>query len=79
MSASDAAKEAAWLEKLLLNLNKSNDTPPTLFCDNQGVINLIHDHKFYSKAKLIDIWCNFIQNNIIKAGRLKVIHIPGKE
>jgi hypothetical protein len=60
MSASDTAKEAAWLEKLLLDLNKSNDTPLTLFCDNQGVIDLIHDYKFYSKAKHIDIWCNFI-------------------
>jgi hypothetical protein len=34
MSASDVAKEAAWLEKLSLDLNESNDTPPTLFCDN---------------------------------------------
>jgi hypothetical protein len=79
MSASDAAKEAAWLEKLSLDLNESNDTPPTLFCDNQGAIDLIHDHKFHSKAKHINIRCNFIQNDIIKAERLKVIHIPRKE
>jgi hypothetical protein len=79
MSASDVAKEAAWLEKLLLDLNESNDTPPTLFCDNQGTIDLIYDYKFHLKAKHINIRCNFIRNNIIKAGRLKVIHIPGKE
>jgi hypothetical protein len=79
MSASDAAKEAAWLKKLSLDLNESNDTSPTLFCDNQGAIDLIHDHKFHSKAKHIDIRCNFIRNDIIEAGRLKVIHIPGKE
>jgi hypothetical protein len=79
MSASNAAKEAAWLEKLLLNLNKSNDTPPTLFCDNQGAIDLIHNHKFHLKAKHIDIRCNFIRNDIIEAKRLKIIHILGKE
>jgi hypothetical protein len=79
MLASDAAKKAAWLKKLLLDLNKSNNTPPTLFCDNQNVINLIHNHKFHSKAKHINIRCNFIRNDIIKAGRLKVMHILGKE
>jgi hypothetical protein len=60
MSASDAAKKAAWLKKLSLNLNDLNDTLPTLFCDNQGAIDLIHDYKFHSKAKHIDIRCNFI-------------------
>jgi hypothetical protein len=77
MSASDASKEDAWLEKLSLDLNESNDTPPTLFCDNQGAIDLIHDHKFHLKAKHIDVRCNFIQNDMIDAGRLKVVHIPG--
>ena len=79
MLASDIAKEAAWLKKLLLDLNESNDAPLTLFYDNQGAIDLIHDHKFHSKAKHIDIRCNFIRNDMIEAGRLKVVHILGKE
>ena len=79
ISASEASKEAAWLEKLSFDLNESNDTPPTLYCDNQGAIDLIHDHKFHSKAKHIDIRCNFIRNDMIETGRLKVAHIPGKQ
>ena len=77
--ASDASKEAAWLEKLSFDLNESNDAPPTLYCDNQGAIGLIHDHKFHLKAKHIDIRCNFIRNDMIETRRLKVAHIPGKQ
>ena len=79
ISASEASKEAAWLEKLSIDLNESNDTPPTLYCDNQGAIDLIHDHKFHSKSKHIDIRCNFIRNDMLEKGRLKIAHIPGKE
>ena len=51
----------------------------TLYYDNQDIIDLIHDHQFYLKAKHIDIRCNFIRNNIIETRRLKIAHTPEKK
>ena len=75
MAASETPREAAWLEKLTDDLNEAFDTPPILYCDNLGAIDLIHDHKFHSKAKHIDIHCNFIRNNMLEKGRLTVEYI----
>ena len=60
MSGSEASKEAAWLEKLTNDLNEKYRSPPTLFIDNLGAIDLIHDHKFHKKSKHIDIRYNYI-------------------
>ena len=75
MAASKVSQEAVWLEKLTDDLNEVFDTPPVLYYDNLGVIDLIHDHKFHLKAKHIDIRCNFIRNNMLKKGRLTIEHI----
>ena len=55
MAGSEAAKEAAWLEKLTEDLQEEYKSPPVLFVDNLGTIDLIHDHKFHKKSKHIDI------------------------
>jgi hypothetical protein len=79
MSASEASKEAAWLEKLTADLNdlNSNAGPPTLYCDNQSAVDVIHDPKFHNKTKHIDIRYMFIRNDMVEQKRLKVEHIPG--
>jgi hypothetical protein len=79
MATSEASKEAAWLEKLLADLSESGSAskPPTLYIDNLSAIDLIHDHRFYAKAKHIGIRFNFIRNDIVEANRLLVKHIPG--
>jgi hypothetical protein len=79
MSASEAAKEVAWLEKLSSDLKEESSGPPTLYCDNEGAIDLIHNLKFHNKAKHIDIWYYHIKDDMVRKGRLKVIHIPGVE
>ena len=79
IAASEASREAAWLEKLTGDLNEVFDIPPVLYCDNLGTIDLIHDHKFHSKAKHIDIRCNFIRNDMLEKGRLTVEHIAGTD
>jgi len=78
MATSEASKEAAWLEKLLADLSESGgvDEPLTLYIDNLGAIDLIHDHKFYAKAKYIGIRFNFIRNDIVEVNRLRVKYIP---
>ncbi|RFU24467.1 hypothetical protein B7463_g11866, partial [Scytalidium lignicola] len=77
ISASEASKEVAWLEKLNTDLKEEFPHPPTLYTDNMGAVELIHDNKFHKKAKHIDIRFNYIRSDMVEAGRLLVEHIPG--
>jgi len=79
MAASEAAKEAAWLEKLITALNDHVTEPPTLRCDNLGAVSLVYDPKYHAKSKHIDIRYMFIRNDLIAQNRLKVEHIPGSD
>ena len=79
MSASEAAKEVAWLEKLSSDLKEESSEPPALHCDNAGAIDLLHNQKFHNKAKHIDIRYHYIRDDMVGKGRLKVVHIPGVE
>lgn len=77
ISASEASKEVAWLEKLNKDLKEDFPHPPTLYIDNMGAVELIHDNKYHKKAKHIDIRFNYIRSDMVEAGRLSVEHIPG--
>ena len=77
IAANEAAKEVAWLEKVSSDLQESYE-PPELYIDNAGAIDLIHDHKFHSKAKHIDIRFNYIRNDMVHRNRLKVAFISGE-
>jgi len=79
MAGSEASKEAAWLEKLTDDLKEEYKSPPILFIDNLGAIDLIYDHKFHKKSKHIDIRYNYIRTDMVQAQRLRVEHIPGNE
>jgi reverse transcriptase-like protein len=82
VSASEAAKEAAWLEKLFVDIGERSTTEPfipTLYCDNQGAIDLMHNPKFHAKAKHIDTRSMFVRNDMVAKKRLKVEHIAGAE
>jgi hypothetical protein len=79
MAASEASKEVAWLEKLNIDLNKDRSKIPTLYCDNQGAVELIYNTKFHNRAKHIDIRYHHIRDDMVQKGKLEVIHIPGSE
>jgi hypothetical protein len=79
MAASEASREAAWLEKLNRDLSDQNKGPPTLRLDNVSAVTLIHDPKFHARAKHIDIRYMFIRNDMVGQDRLKVEHIPGAD
>ena len=79
ISASEASKEAAWLEKLNLDIDRSNTTSPTLWCDNQPAITAIHDPAHHNKLKHVAIRYNFVRNDMVQKERLEVRHIPGKD
>jgi hypothetical protein len=86
MAANEAAKEAAWLEKVSMDLGEYHDNgneqepiiePPVLRIDNQAAIELIENPRFHAKAKHIDIRICFIQNDMVNNSRLRIEHIPG--
>ena len=76
IAASEASREAAWLEKLNRDLDDPS-VPPTLYSDNRSAVDLIHDPKYHARAKHIDIRYAFIQNDMVAKERLYVEHIPG--
>lgn len=81
MAATEGGRETAWLEKLTTELGERHETTPfvpTLFCDNQGAVDLLHDTKFHRKAKHIEIRYMFVRTEMVQKGRLKVVHIEGK-
>ena len=78
MAANKAEKKAAWLEKLATDLIESYKLP-TLYIDNLSVIDLIYDYKFHLRAKYIDIWFNYIRNNIVSKDRITVTYISGEK
>jgi hypothetical protein len=60
MAASEASREATWLEKLNRDLDDLASIPPTLYSDNQSMVALIRDPKYHTRAKHIDIRYAFI-------------------
>ena len=56
-----------WLEKLIDNLKEEYKSPPILFINNLGAINLIYDYKFHKKLKHINIRYNYIQTDMVQA------------
>ena len=82
MAASKGGREAAWLEKLATDLGEcdaTNPFVPTLYCDNKGAVDLLHDTKFHRKAKHIEIRYMFLRTDMVNKGRLLVTHIPGHD
>jgi hypothetical protein len=79
MAASEASKEVAWLEKLNVDLNENNSKIPTLYCDNQGAVELIHNTKFHNRAKHIDIRYHHVRDDMVQKEKLEVVHIPGAD
>ena len=63
MAASDAAKEALWLRRLLAEL--IGDIKSTkIYIDNQGALKLIHHPHAHQRTKHIDIGYRFIQERV---------------
>jgi hypothetical protein len=80
MAACEGAKEAAWMEKIVRDLNE-DDKPfvPILHCDNHGGVEIMKHTKFHKKAKHIEIKYMFILNDMVRKGRLEVSHIAGDD
>ena len=55
IAASDAVKEAVWLQKFIdkLEVASSVDGPILLYCDSTGVITQVKEQKFHQRTRHI--------------------------
>ena len=80
MAANKGSKELAWLEKLTIDLGEKTDDVPILRIDNKAAGDLIMDPgKLHQKAKHIRIRGFYIQDDMVREGRMEMELIPGSE
>ena len=80
MAASEAAKEAIWLKKFLLDLQviRSADRPISLYCDNSEAVAQSKELRYHKKQKHIERKYHLIRY-IIKRGDTMVTKIASEE
>jgi hypothetical protein len=74
------AKEAAWLVRLLHQLNYVGDdaAPLQLYGDNQPSIDLVASEGHHERTKHVDIYYYYIKD-AVKDGKIKLTHVPTAE
>ena len=76
MAASEAAKEAIYLDRLCTELGfKQVDEPIHLFCDNKAAIDSAYNPENHSRTKHIDRRHYFIRE-LVEDGKLVVPFVP---
>ena len=75
MAASDASKEAIWIQDLLEELSLNQKNTALLFQDNQGAIFLEKNKTNKPRTKHIDIRHHFIREQVDK-GRIDIQYCP---
>ena len=78
IAATYAAKEALWLQQLILQLFGINLDATTLFSDNQLAIALTKEHQYHARTKHIDVHFHFIRW-IVEEGKIRLIYCPTDE
>jgi hypothetical protein len=77
-AGSEAGREAAWMEKLVRDLDETTSIP-ILRMDNSAAEELSKTWKFHSKAKHIEIREMFLRNDMVLRNRLIIEHVPSKD
>jgi Reverse transcriptase (RNA-dependent DNA polymerase)/Integrase core domain/GAG-pre-integrase domain/Zinc knuckle len=78
VATTHAAKEALWLRNFTSELFENNNSPTTLYSDNQSSIALTKDDQFHSRTKHIDIKYHFIRW-IVNDGKIILEYCPTEE
>jgi hypothetical protein len=78
ISVTHCARDVLWLRSLFAEIGYPQESPTTIFCDNQGTVACTHDPHAHSKMKHISIREHFIRDCITKK-LIVVTHIDGKE
>ena len=69
IAASEAAKEAIWLQRLTADFTDSDPesvSTPTLYCDSQSVIHLVRNPIIYKKTKHVEVRYHHIRELVTK-------------
>jgi hypothetical protein len=74
MAATQAAKEAVWLRRLLGELGENPSGPTTVYEDNQGAIAIAQNPVFHQCTKHIDIQYHFVRERV-DTGDIKLQYI----
>ncbi|XP_059064400.1 secreted RxLR effector protein 161-like [Cryptomeria japonica] len=64
-SASEAAKEAIWLNQLLREIKMESSHSTTLLCDNKSCIALAKNPVYHQRSKHIEIQAHFIHEKVL--------------
>jgi hypothetical protein len=75
IALSELAKEAAWIRYLLEGLQYKDQSPFTVFGDNQGALSLAENPTFHRGSKHIAVRYHLIRQEV-EEGRLQLSYIP---
>lgn len=64
ITTSMGAREAAWLEKLVVGLFGQPLKPTTVHCDNQSCIKVLVNTVFHERSKYSEIPYHYVRNMI---------------
>ena len=64
IGSSKASQEALWLRRLLEELHHPQDSPTTIFCDNQSTIKLAKNPVYHARSKHIEVHHHFVRDLI---------------
>ncbi len=77
IAASETAKEAVWIQRILPELKLSPGGPISIFCDNQGTIQLTRNPEQRQRTKHIDIRYHYIREQQ-EEGSIKIGYIQSE-
>ena len=75
MAASEAAKEAVYLRRLLRELFYSDGKPVVLYIDNQGAQKLASNPVYHKRSKHVDIRYHHIRE-VVKSNEIVLNYCP---
>lgn len=78
VAASQATKEAIWLQKLLFDIHEEVIKPTILNVDNQSSIKLIRNPEFHNRTKHIDVQYHFVRDKY-EAGDIVPVYVNTRE
>jgi hypothetical protein len=77
VAASETAKEAVWIKRILPELQLNTEGPITIYCDNQGTIQLTRNPEQRQKTKHIDLRYHYIREQQEK-GQIEIRYIESE-
>ncbi|KAI3703060.1 hypothetical protein L6452_28815 [Arctium lappa] len=62
----DTAQELVWLRWLLSDMGAPQQSPTSLWCDNNSAIQIAHNDVFHERTKHIEIDCHFVRQHVTR-------------